>query len=940
MDTSSSSISDKIELNAHARSIGAAFVSATALGLFGAVFVDVGATCDHWSDFARELSFPVQVTSVSPKGEGSWELGLRETLSADSVCLSSRVSGHLSANLQLTLPHETVKRIPLDLKLESLEMPWNEKLGLKALLDQYFTTDLSAPCPLDGLIFPVVKSSVNTGRTITIQDSTGALESLHHQIVSVSHASSTRSPPHLPLSSQPWLISGSRTEERWSNESEEEVIEDDLSAITCATSSMTSSLPTYMHFFRQSKSNASNSSNNKTHFSSSSDPSSAIDVSLWNRLSTSSDKLFPPTIAFIGAVAASEIVKIVGRVNKLLNQWFFFDVPELAPFLAEPRSGTSAGDALLFPPSQHSSLERASILLIGQGECASEVCKNLALSEICSKGSLSVISALSKHLSSDTSHPTLAASKALHLYGQTGLQKFVELRAYRGNSAFYSSPELSGIPHLDVSWQSDLAIYADPPNRDADVHCFSALHSIPAICPSSSEPSSSVECVIPHLSSERASTSASMWMHSPHSHSPSSVLSCFNWATEHIKEMIDTTEAPRSLAIAQAGQGQHSRQLDLAARWLVEPCRSLEDCVEWSMNWLHKAFVHTPKDILGFCSFEHRGTNGLHWGRHRELPPRSLLLSLEKDKTYSDCLAAIALITAIQRGLVPMVPGGLSPTLESCHSSMKPLLLEIAAKLVPLTYTEHTAVLPNAIAQALLIAAAPTFDPANWTPTIIDYQFSANPSQAEVELLVGLVNMRSRCYGLGTLPRELITKFWLDKYDISALPTSIGATSALTTIEAIKVLLNSLSGSGPSYPSASPFRNHFINLQALQFRSVIDSSPVAHTMPTGAKKTNWDLDHFYVPSSLTVQDLRDLMYTKHKVNIDLISSGVNLLWFDAAAHIRSRLYAPVLSVVSFVTQRPPNDPYTLEVELVGSDDNGNDMDILFTAVLHFTDVLQ
>lgn len=904
----------------------------TALGLFGAVFVDVGTSMSTlWSDKAKGLSGPTIVSSVAPLGGNQWELELRDPIAANTVTLSSRFSGHLPPNLHLTLPHETTDRTPFDLKLEQLDTPYSEKLELKALLDQYFSTDSSAPCPFEKLEFPVLRQT--SSLQYSIYDSHRVLDTSAHLVASVSPASSMAPFSHSPISSTPWLLETCAIETPIPPTNE--MCPSIFSCITCTSHAMTASLPTYSRFFKHAKPALSAEcllERPDSSLTQSTPPPSDLDASLWNRLASTSTKIFPPTVAFLASVAASEALKIAGKSGTLLNQWLFFDVPELAPFLAETINAGAASlaeGALLFPPSQHEVLDSATFLLIGQGECASEVCKNLALSEICSKGSVTALPTPNDGLAALKSPFT---SDTLPSLWQAGLPKFPRFRVYHGDSAF--STTRSNIPRLDAAWYSTVAINTSP----LDVSSFSALHAMPIICPFSEEPSSGVDCVIPHISPTRVEPMLSVSTHAPMGHSPKSVLSCFNWATEVILQLLETPEAPDSIHQAIALGARHRDKKII--RWLLHPCWTLEECVKWSVNWLNSKFVHAPKHWLRTIPLDSRVAEyGLRWAsRHFEIAPRSLHLSLETDKIYADCVVVISLIVAVQRGLLPLSPEGIGPALDSHGASLRQNLLDIARRVIPQTFEERLSTDDedeNAV-QANRIVADPSFDPTTWVPVSTKHRFSANPSQAEMDLVVGITNLRSRCFGLGVVSKELTTLFWLRKHSLSTLPTSVGATSALATIEAIKVLLSTADNLRSSSGANHPFRNSFINLQALEFRSILDVPPSPFVLPNGKKRTVWDLEHFYVPASLTLQDMLDLVHKRIGVVVSCVGYDVNLIWFDANPRVNYRRELPILSLLNFTERLRSRDLSSVELNIVGTDDQDNDVDPLPTVVLHFT----
>ncbi|KAJ4457312.1 putative Ubiquitin-activating enzyme E1 1 [Paratrimastix pyriformis] len=87
-----------------------------------------------------------------------------------------------------------------------------------------------------------------------------------------------------------------------------------------------------------------------------------------------------PLAALVGALAAKEVVKIVHREGMPLSQWLYFSASELAPGPTfEP---TPTREAALLGPACASDLANMNVGLLGSGELATEVLKNLALMRV------------------------------------------------------------------------------------------------------------------------------------------------------------------------------------------------------------------------------------------------------------------------------------------------------------------------------------------------------------------------------------------------------------------------------------------------------------------------------------------------------------------------------------------------------------------------------
>lgn len=862
--------------------------------------MDVGEAPTTFTRHPSLLAYPRQMKEMKSLGDNTYEMVLRDSnyilgQTTTNVGLSSRLSGNLRPNLHYSKPMLSDDEIS-NLRQQATTLTPELLERFERVLGHSIRTEHD-PCPFEGLSFPLISGSS------IIRDPHGILASRSDQVLTVFPVPSTETVFHLPLLSFSWLsnedgFQSSRHPERFK--------------ITCQDETMNPSLSVYSSFLRQVFTESS-SCLALSHSSPRETASDSCSTLLWNRLHFTASKLFPPTISFIGSIAAQEAIKCITGTDKPLDQWLLFDSPGLAellppspPALTQELSAHSAtlntvstlsrspdaskssfelnDSPLLFPLSQYPTLATASLLLLGCDVASIEVGKNLAFAGVCSRGTV---------IASD---PNPDSSSATDESNDRILSQLTQLwRTGCGTCGPSGSPSISICQPpagTTSTWQSDLAIIA-PCYSTARAAGETWTQFIPSIAIGNGDASASSECQIPHLSGllQHPAISDHSNLHRFHHFCPS-VRDCVSWASQQIRTIFGAPHTTYDVLKSLGTEIDRIRGSDeaLAFDRLKSPCRTLEDCIAWSKSWCYSKFVHHPRELMGRLPL-----NTSFWGSdHAPVPPRALTFQLEHDPVLTNAVVILSIISAIQWGVLQSTTESLSEDLELYHSSLAPKIAAIALHAPYTTWKEslERAEMDTAAHLDFLgrICKAPDFDLLEYFPRVSYHSFGAKRGIIEKQLLGALSNLQSRAFGYGDFPPAMIARIWSESVDLSPVPAVTTSIAALASTEAFKLLL------APITPEAAPivpFCDHHMNIRSNEYRSHIITSPKVRTMPNGLAWNDWSRMKLYASQSLTLAELISLINGKTGALVNMIALGTSLLWCDFNGFQRGRLHLPI-----------------------------------------------
>ncbi|PVG03605.1 putative UBA1-ubiquitin-protein ligase, E1-like enzyme [Serendipita vermifera] len=191
-----------------------------------------------------------------------------------------------------------------------------------------------------------------------------------------------------------------------------------------------------------------------------------------------------------------------------------------------------------------------------------------------------------------------------------------------------------------------------------------------------------------------------------------------------------------------------------------------------------------------------------------------------------------------------------------------------------------------------------------------------------IDFITAASNLRALNYGIETADRHK-TKQIAGRI-IPAIATTTALVTGLVCLELYKVI--------DGKRDLEKYKNGFVNL-ALPFFGFSD--PIAAPKKTYGN-TTWTLwDRFEFRDNPTLADLVSWFKKNHKLDVNMVSQGVVMLWspFAGKAKTAERMKMRISELVESIGKKPLAPGTThLVVEMLVSDEEGEDIDIPYTLV--------
>jgi len=185
-----------------------------------------------------------------------------------------------------------------------------------------------------------------------------------------------------------------------------------------------------------------------------------VDEKLLKQLSYVAEGAFSPISAFLGGFVAQEVLKCITGKFTPLNQWLYFDAPEILPETDRNaktdtlNSRRSAGQAIVLGAEACAKLEKLKLFTVGAGAIGCEMMKNYALMGVaCSKDKTGVITITDNDLIEKSN------LNRQFLFRNSDLQKPKSECAARAAHAM--NPAINVDAHLNRVGQQTESIYSD-----------------------------------------------------------------------------------------------------------------------------------------------------------------------------------------------------------------------------------------------------------------------------------------------------------------------------------------------------------------------------------------------------------------------------------------------------------------------------------------------
>uniref|UniRef100_A0AAR2J4U3 E1 ubiquitin-activating enzyme n=1 Tax=Pygocentrus nattereri TaxID=42514 RepID=A0AAR2J4U3_PYGNA len=648
----------------------------------------------------------------------------------------------------------------------------------------------------------------------------------------------------------------------------------------------------------------------------------SLDQALLKKLSYLAAGDLAPVNAFIGGLAAQEVMKACTGKFMPIMQWLYFDALECLPEAEEsvfteedcaPRSCRYDGQIAVFGSKMQELLAKQRYFLVGAGAIGCELLKNFAMMGLASGEGEVIV----------TDMDTIEKSNLNRqfLFRPWDVTKMKSETAAAAVKQMNPSVRITGHqnrvgPDTEKIYDDDFFESLDGvanalDNVDArmymDRRCV--YYRKPLLESGTLGTKGNVQVVIPFLTESYSSS-----QDPPEKSIPICTLKNFPNAIEHTLQVrcshfsthftIDPKFMERTLKLPGA---QPLEVLEAVYKSLVTDCpRSWEDCVAWARNHWQCQYNNNIRQLLHNFPPDQLTSSGAPFWSGPKRCPHPLEFSTSND-LHMDYIMAGANLFAQTYGL----PG------STDRAALAKLLQEIK---VP-EFTPKSGVKIHVSDQELQSANASVELKTLLPPVESASQFKLCPIDFEkdddtnfhMDFIVAASNLRAENYDIPPADRHK-SKLIAGKI-IPAIATTTAAVVGLVCLELLKII--------QGHKKLESYKNGFMNL-ALPFFAF--SEPIAApkhkasswnlkgVQPSGEEMTlrqfldyfkvlrcfltlpikDWHLSYVVLRISLPLSPVLFHPQNEHKLEITMLSQGVSMLYsfFMPAAKLRERLDLP------------------------------------------------
>uniref|UniRef100_A0A8C7XMU7 E1 ubiquitin-activating enzyme n=1 Tax=Oryzias sinensis TaxID=183150 RepID=A0A8C7XMU7_9TELE len=629
-----------------------------------------------------------------------------------------------------------------------------------------------------------------------------------------------------------------------------------------------------------------------------------------------------PINAFIGGVAAQEVMKACTGKFMPIMQWLYFDALEclsedagvqLTEEECAPRNSRYDGQIAVFGTKLQDLLARQRYFLVGAGAIGCELLKNFAMIGLASGEGEVIVTDMDTIEKSNLNRQFLfRPSDVTKMKSDTAAAAVKQMNPSIRITGHQNrvGPETERV-YDDDFFESLDGVANALDNVDArmymDRRCV--YYRKPLLESGTLGTKGNVQVVIPFLTESYSSS-----QDPPEKSIPICTLKNFPNAIEHtlqwardefeglfkqppenaMQYLTDPKFMERTLKLPGA---QPLEVLDAVYKCVVTDCpHSWADCVSWARNHWQCQYSNNIRQLLHNFPPDQLTSSGAPFWSGPKRCPHPLEFSTSND-LHMDYVLAAANLFAQMYGL----PG------STDRAGLVKILQEVK---VP-TFTPRSGVKIHVSDQELQSSNSSVDDSKleelkTKLPTPESFQFKLNPIEFEkdddtnfhMDFIVAASNLRAENYDIPPADRHK-SKLIAGKI-IPAIATTTAAVVGLVCLELIKVV--------QGHKKLETYKNGFMNL-ALPF--------FAYSEPIAAPRhkyyeTEWSLwDRFEVTGmqangeEMTLRQFLDYFKNEHQLEITMLSQGVSMLYsfFMPAAKLKERLDLPMTEIVTKVSKK-------------------------------------
>ncbi|XP_036159818.1 ubiquitin-like modifier-activating enzyme 1 isoform X3 [Myotis myotis] len=666
-----------------------------------------------------------------------------------------------------------------------------------------------------------------------------------------------------------------------------------------------------------------------------------------------------PINAFIGGLAAQEVMKACSGKFMPIMQWLYFDALECLPEDKEaltedkclPRHNRYDGQVAVFGSDMQEKLGKQKYFLVGAGAIGCELLKNFTMIGLgCGEGGEVVVTDMDTIEKSNLNRQFL-----FRPWDVTKLKSDTAAAAVR-----QMNPHIRVISHQNRVGPDTERIYDDDffqnldgvanalDNVDArmymDRRCV--YYRKPLLESGTLGTKGNVQVVIPFLTESYSSSQDPPEKSIPIctlKNFPNAIEHTLQWARDEFEGLFkqpaenvnqyltDPKFVERTLRLAGT---QPLEVLEALQRsLLLQRPQTWADCVTWACHHWHTQYSNNIRQLLHNFPPDQLTSSGAPFWSGPKRCPHPLTFDVN-NPLHLDYVMAAANLFAQTYGL-----GG-----SQDRAAVATFLRSVQ---VP-EFTPKSGVKIHVSDQELQSASASVGTlPFHLSPSRDDSRleelkatlpspeklpgFKMYPIDFEkdddtnfhIDFIVAASNLRAENYDIPAADRHK-SKLIAGKI-IPAIATTTAAVVGLVCLELYKVV--------QGHRRLDSYKNGFLNL-ALPFFAFSEPLPAPRHQYYNREWTLWD--RFEVQGlqpngeEMTLKQFLDYFKTEHKLEITMLSQGVSMLYsfFMPAAKLKERLDQPMTEIVSRVSKRKlGRHVRALVLELCCNDESGEDVEV-------------
>lgn len=410
---------------------------------------------------------------------------------------------------------------------------------------------------------------------------------------------------------------------------------------------------------------------------------------------------------------------------------------------------------------------------------------------------------------------------------------------------------------------------------------------------------------------------------------PNAIEHTIQWAREAFDSLFVNPPTTVNLYLSQPNfvettlksSGQHFEQLKQIERYLVKRPTTFAECVQWARLQFQNDYVNEISQLLYNLPKDQVNSNGTPFWSGPKRAPDALKFNIE-DPLDFEYLVAAANLHAYNYGL----KGSIDPEVfkQALENFEVPAFTPKSGVKIQVNENEPAPTNEPEDSEDIekIVAALPSPSSlAGFRLQPVDFE-KDDDSNHHIDFITAASNLRARNYGITEANRHK-TKLIAGKI-IPAIATTTALAVGLVCLELYKII--------DGKNDLEAYKNGFVNL-ALPFFGFSEPIAAAKQSYNGKDWTLWD--RFEIDGNPTLQEIIDWFEKEHKLELQMVSQGVSMLWssFTPPKKAAERLPKHITDLVEEVSKKPlPKWQKSLLVEVMANDAEGEDVEVPYLLI--------